>query len=64
MKRKITSKVKECCLNLNGLKTKVDLDIIPSKSYDVSIGINCSDAYFVVLDYLNNMIMCMDDSGK
>ena len=43
MKRKITSMVKGCCLSLNGMQTKVDLDVIPLGSYDVLIGMDWFD---------------------
>ena len=64
MKRKITSMVKDCCLSLNGLQTKVDLYVIPLGSYDVFIGMDWLDAHFVVVDFHNKMIMCLNDSGN
>jgi hypothetical protein len=39
-KKKINDLVKYCALNMNGVNTKVDLNIIPLGSYDYLIGMD------------------------
>ena len=39
-KRKINEFVKDCSIDMNGLNTKVDVNIIPLGSYDCLIGMD------------------------
>ena len=42
-KRKINEIVKACPIDMNGMRTKVDLNIIPLGSYDCLIGMDWLD---------------------
>jgi hypothetical protein len=63
-KRKINDMVKACPLEMNGLCTKVDLNIINLGSHDCLIGIDWLDEHHVVLDCYNKEFTCLDEEGK
>jgi hypothetical protein len=63
-KRKINEMVKACPMEMNGLCTKVDLNIIPLGSYDCLIGMDWLDQHHVVLDYYNKAFTCLDEQGN
>ena len=39
-KRRINELVKNCVMDMNGLSTKVDVNIVPLGSYDFLIGVD------------------------
>jgi hypothetical protein len=49
-KRKINELVRDCPIDMNGLSTKVDVNIIPLGSYDCLISIDWLEKHHVVLD--------------
>jgi hypothetical protein len=63
-KRKINELVKDCLIDMNGLNTKVDVNIIPLGSYDCLIGMDWLEKHHVVLDCYNKTITCLDEEGK
>ena len=63
-KRKITEFVKMCPLEMNGLKTFADLNIIPLGSYDVLIGMYWLDAHHAILDCHDKNYNCLDEEGN
>jgi hypothetical protein len=63
-KRKINELVKYCLIDMNGLSTKVDVNIIPLGSYDYLIGMDWLGKYHVVLDCYNKTTTCLDEEGK
>jgi hypothetical protein len=63
-KRKINEMVKACPMEMNGLCTKVDLNIIPLGSYDFLIGMDWLDEHHVVLDCYNKAFTCLDEQGN
>jgi hypothetical protein len=63
-KKKINELVKDYLINMNGLITKVDVNIIPLVSYDYLIGIDWLEKHHVVLDCYNKTIMCFDEEGQ
>jgi hypothetical protein len=63
-KRKINELVKYCQIDMNRLKTKVDVNIIPLSSYDFLIGMDWLEKNHVVLDYYNKTIICLDEEGQ
>jgi hypothetical protein len=63
-KRKINEMVKACPMEMNGLHTKVDLNIIPLGSYDCLIGMDWLDQHHVVLDCYNKEFTCLDEEGN
>jgi hypothetical protein len=63
-KRKINEKVKEYPMEINGLDTNVDCNIITLGSYDFLIGKDCLDEHHVVLDYYNKDFTFLDVEGN
>jgi hypothetical protein len=63
-KRKINEMVKACPMEMNGLCTKFDLNIIPLGSYDFLIGMDWLDQHHVVLDCYNKAFTCLDEEGN
>jgi hypothetical protein len=63
-KRKIKEKVKACPLEMNGLHTKVDLNIIPLSSYDLLIGMDWLDEHHAFLDFYNKEFTCLYEQGN
>ena len=63
-KRKIIEFVKMRHLEINGVKTFADLNIIPLGSYDVFIGMDWLDAHHAILDCHNKTYTCLDEEGN
>jgi hypothetical protein len=63
-KRKINEMVKACQMEMNGMCTKVDLNITPLGSYDFLIGMDWLDQHHVVLDCYNKEFTCLDEEGN
>jgi hypothetical protein len=63
-KRRIHDMVKGCFININGVNTSIDLNIIPLGSYDVLIGMDWLDKHQVVLDCHKKTFTCLDGNGK
>jgi hypothetical protein len=49
---------------MNGLETKVEVNIIPLGSYDCLIGMDRLEKYHVIIDCYNKTITCLDEGGK
>jgi hypothetical protein len=62
-KRKINEMVKPCRMEMNGLHTKVDLNIIHLGSYDFLIGMDWLDHHHVVVDCYKAFIL-LDEQGN
>jgi hypothetical protein len=62
-KRRINEMVKACPMEINGLCTKDDLNIIPLGSYDCLIGMYWLDENHVVLDCYKTFT-CLDEEGN
>ena len=62
-KRKTNELVKVCLIDMNGLSTKVDVNIIPLGSYDCLIGMDWLEKHHDVLDCYNKTITCLDEEG-
>jgi predicted aspartyl protease len=63
-KRKINELVKDFLIDMNGLNTKVDVNIMPLGSYDFLIGMDWLEKHHVVLDCYKKTITCLDEEGK
>jgi hypothetical protein len=63
-KKKINELVKCFPIYMNGLNTKVDVNIMPLGSYDYIIGMDWLEKHHVVIDYYNKNIKCLDEGGK
>jgi hypothetical protein len=61
-KRNISEMIKVCTMNLNGLNTNVELNIILLGSYDCLIGMDWLDQH--VLDYYKKSFTCLDEEGN
>jgi hypothetical protein len=62
--KKINEIVKGCPIDMNGVNTIADLNIIPLGSYDVLIGMDWLDVHHVILDFHNKTFTCLDEEGK
>ena len=56
--------MKKCDFIKNGLKTHVDLNILPLGSYDLLIGMNWLEKHRVILNYYDKKFLCLDDKGN
>jgi hypothetical protein len=63
-KRKINDMVKACLMGMNGLCTKVDLNITHLGSCDCLIGMDWLDQHHVVLYYYNKQFTCLHEKGN
>ena len=62
--RKINELVKYCQIDMDGLNTEVDVNIIPLGSYYCLIGMDWLEKHHSFLYFYNNMITCLDEGGK
>jgi hypothetical protein len=62
--RKIYEVVKACPMDMNGLNTREDLNIIPLGSYCFLIGMDWLDMHHVLLDFYNKDFTCLDEEGN
>ena len=63
-KRKVNEMVKACLMDMNGLSTRADLNIIHLGSYDYLIGMDWFDQHHVILDCYNKEFTCLDEEGN
>jgi hypothetical protein len=63
-KIKINEMVKACPMDMNGLSTKADLNILPLHSYDYVIGMDWLDQHYSILDYYNKEFTYLDEEGN
>jgi predicted aspartyl protease len=62
--RKINELVKYCQIDMDGLNTEVDVNIIPLGSYYCLIGMDWLEKHHVFLNYCNKKITCLDEKWK
>jgi hypothetical protein len=63
-KRKVTELVKSCPVDMNGLSTKAELNILPLGSYDCLIGMDWLDQHHAILDCRNKAFTFLDEEGN
>jgi hypothetical protein len=63
-KIKFNEMVKSCLMDMNGLNTRVDLNIFPLGSYDCLIGMDWLDQHHAILDCHNTPFTCLDEEGN
>jgi hypothetical protein len=63
-KRRINERVKGCPINLNGVSTVVDMNLILLGSYVILIGMDWLDKHHAFLDFHNKKFACLDEEGK
>jgi hypothetical protein len=56
--------VKSCLMDMNGLNTREDLNILPLDYYDCLIGMDWLDQHHAILDYHNKAFTCLDEEGS
>jgi hypothetical protein len=56
--------VKSCLMDMNGLKTMKNLNILPLGSYDCLIGMDWLDQHLAILDYHNKAFTCLNEEGN
>jgi hypothetical protein len=59
-KRKVTEMVKSYSVDMKGLSTKAELNILPLGSYDCLIGMDWLDQHNALLDCRNKRFTCLD----
>jgi hypothetical protein len=63
-KRKVNEMVKSCLMDMNGLNTREDLNILPLGSYDCLIGMDWLDRHRAILDCHNKAFTFLDEEGS
>jgi hypothetical protein len=63
-KRKFNELVKSCPMNMNGLSTKAELNVMPLGSYNYLIGMDWLDQHHTILDYCNKAFTFLDEEGN
>jgi hypothetical protein len=63
-KRKVSELVKSCPVDMNGLSTREELNILPLGSYDCLIGMDWLDHNQAILDCRNKAFTFLDEEGK
>jgi hypothetical protein len=63
-KRKVDELVKSCPMDMNGISTMADLNILPLGSYDCLIGMDWLDQHHVVLDFHNKEFIFLNEEGN
>ena len=63
-KRKINKLVKSFPLNIKGLYTFANFNIITLGSYDVLIGMDLLDADYAIMDCYKKIFTCLDEEGN
>jgi hypothetical protein len=53
-----------CSTSLNGMNTRIDLNIIRLGSYAILVGMDWLDKHHVVLDCHNKTFTCLDGNKK
>jgi hypothetical protein len=56
--------VKSCLMDMNGLNTRADLNILPLGSYECLIGMDWLDQHHAILDCHNKAFTCFDEDGS
>jgi hypothetical protein len=56
--------VKDCSIDMNGLNTKVDVNIIPLGSYDCLIHMERLEKHNVFLYFYNNTTNVINEGGQ
>jgi hypothetical protein len=63
-KRKVVELVKSCPVDMNGLSTRDELNILLVGFYDCLIGMDWLDQHHAILDCCNKEFTCLDEEGN
>jgi hypothetical protein len=64
VKRKFNEMVKSCLMDMNGLNTRADFNILSLGSYDCLIGMDWLDQNHTIIDCHNKKFTCLDEEGN
>jgi hypothetical protein len=62
-RRKVNEMVKSCLIDMNGLNTRADLNILPLGSYECLNGMDWLDPHHVLLECHKKTFTCLDEEG-
>jgi hypothetical protein len=63
-KRKVTELVKSHSVDMKGMSTKAELNILPLGSYDCLNGMDWLDQHHALLDFRNKIFTCLNKEGN
>jgi hypothetical protein len=63
-RRKVNEMVKSYLMDINGLNTRADLNILPLGSYGCLIGMDWLEPHHALLDCRNKAFTCLDEEGN
>lgn len=63
-KRNVIELVKNCMLDVNGLITKSELNVLPLGLYEALIGMDWLESHRVVIKCLDKTFTYIDDEGR
>jgi hypothetical protein len=63
-KKKVTELVKSCSVDMKGIRTKAELNILPLGSYDFLIGMDWLDQHHALLEFHNKRFTCLNEEGN
>jgi hypothetical protein len=63
-KRKVTELVKSCSIDMKGMSTKAELNILPLGSYDCLIGMDWLDQHHALMDCRKKKFTCLNKEGN
>jgi hypothetical protein len=63
-KRKVTELVKSYSMDMKGMSTKAELNILPLGSYDCFIGMDWLDQHHALMDCRNKRFTCLNKEGN
>jgi hypothetical protein len=63
-KRKVTELVNSCPMDMNGINTRAELNILPLGSYECLIGMDWLDQHHAILDCRNKAFSFLDEEGN
>jgi hypothetical protein len=63
-RRKVIELVKSCSVDMKGMSTKAELNILPLGSYHCLIGMDWLDQHHVLLDFHNKRFTCLNEEGN
>jgi hypothetical protein len=62
-KRKVTELVKSYSVDMKGMTTKANLNILPLGSYDYLIGMDWLDQHHALMECHNKRFICLNEEG-
>ena len=63
-RREVRELVRSFPMNLNGLMTVADLNMLPLGSYDMFVGMDSLESHHAILDFRDKVVSCLDDEGQ